>query len=307
MNRQPVSIVIPTYQRAETIGRTLKSLADAPPQHPYEVIVVDNASTDGTEDIVAKMFDAIGNLHFYRWEENLGPLENWRRGIERAQGHWLKILWSDDGVDPGAIDRLVSVAETEGFSTVTCGVRLQYRGRDINWYPDPVSSLEPETVVDGLLRLPAALPVSPTAALVRREQALHGLRSVQIPEACATSAIGPDVVLTYWDVFNGAAGVHIGEPLVNFGSPEDSITVSTRPGKLFGCYASSMWALLTSTDSRLSDETMRRLRHRGWLAGLLRADHGTVPESRRFSLATAAGDLAGITRFELSAMRKTRQ
>ena len=305
MSTRLISIVIPTHQRAETIERTLASLADAPPSQPYEVVVVDNASTDRTREIVASMSDEISNLRFYRWEENLGPLENWHRGLDLAQGYWLKILWSDDWVEPGAIDRLVSIADSTGSSTVTCGVRLQYRDRDTNWYSKPVPELTPETVIDGLLRLPATLPVSPTAALVRLEQAVEGLRSVTIPEECARSAIGPDVVITYWDVFNGAKGVHLHEPLVNFGSPEDSITVSTRPGKLFACYASSMWALMEATGNRVSEQTLRKLRHRGALATLLRADRDTIPESRRFSMVAAARDAAGVARYELSIRRES--
>ncbi len=304
MSPDLISVVIPTYERADTLDRALRSLADAQPSRPFEVVVVDNASTDGTKDVVAAAAERITNLRFYRWAKNLGPIENWKRGIERARGHWLKILWSDDWVEPGAIDRLVSVAEATGSSTVTCGASLHHQDRSTEWYTTPVSELTPETVIDGLLRLPATLPASPSAALVRRETALDGLKSVILPPGCFNSAIGPDVVLTYWDVFNGAKGVHIDEPLVNFGMPEDSITISSRRGKLLGCYASSMWALLQSTEPQISKKTMRRLRNRGATAALLRAEHDVVPDSRRFSISAAAADIGGVARYKLFTKRK---
>ena len=306
MSQSLISVVIPTYQRAETVRRALRSLIDAPPNRPYEVVVVDNASSDRTEDVVAAASEHIPNLHFHQWSENLGPLENWRRGIELATGSWLKIIWSDDWVEPGAIDRLLSTAESTGSTTVTCGARLHHQDRIVDWYTNPIGSLTPEAVAGALLALPAQLPASPSAAVVRREQALEGLASVKLPEECAASAIGPDVVLTYWDVFNGGIGTHIDEPLVNFGLPDDSITLSSRRGKLLGCYASSLWALLEATDTRISDRTMRRLRHRGTLAAFLGARGGVVPTSRRFSMTAAAADAGGVTRYATTARRRGR-
>lgn len=306
MSQSLVSVVIPTYQRAETVRRALRSLIDAPPNRPYEVVVVDNASSDGTEDVVAAASEHIPNLHFHQWSENLGPLENWRRGIELATGSWLKIIWSDDWVEPGAIDRLVSTAETTGATTVTCGARLHHQDRIVDWYTNPIGPLTPEAVAEALLTLPAQLPASPSAAVVRREQALEGLATVNLPEECATSAIGPDVVLTYWDIFNGGQGIHIDEPLVNFGLPDDSITLSSRRGMLLGCYAASLWALLEAADVQISDRTMRRLRHRGTLASLLGARAGAAPASRKFSMAAAAADVSGVARYAVANRRRGR-
>lgn len=298
-----VSIVIPTYQRARTVERALASLIAAPPEHPFEVVVVDNASTDDTPDVVAAAGERLARTQFHQWSENVGPLENWRRGIERASGDWLKILWSDDWLEPGAIDRLVSTAESTGSSTVTCGARLHHGDRTVEWYTRPVGPLTPDTVVEALLALPSRLPASPSAALIRRDSALQGLDAVVLPEECSRSAIGPDVVLTYWDVFNGSGGVHIDEPLVNFGLPDDSITLSSRRGKLLGCYASSVWALLATTGASISERNMRRLRHRGTLASLLGAEPEYVPESRRFSATAAAADAVGVARYAVTSRR----
>ena len=303
MTEPSVSIVVPTYQRAATVDRLLQSLIDAPPTTPFEVIVVDNASTDGTDEIVGAAAERLPSLQFHRWPENLGPLENWRRGIERASGEWLKIIWSDDWVEPGAIDRLVSTAITGRATTVTCGARLHHGDRTVDWYTKAIPMLTPDQVVRSLLELPAALPASPTAALVRRASALDGLNSVQLAADCSHSAIGPDVVLTYWDVFNGGRGVHIEDPIVNFGLPDDSITLSSRRGKLLGCYASSLWALIGATNTHLPADTLRRLRHRGTLASLLGGTGSVVPQSRGFSVRAAAADVNGLTRYAISQPR----
>ena len=306
MSVPTVSIVIPTFQRAATVDRALRSLIDAPPTTAFEVIVVDNASTDGTDAVVAAAAEHLPTLQFHRWAENLGPLENWRRGIERASGQWLKIIWSDDWVEPGAIDRMVSTAIDTGSTTVTCGARLHHPDRTVDWYTKPVDRLTPDTVISSLLRFPSALPASPTAALVRREQAYAGLTSVGLCADCAGSAIGPDVVLTYWDIFHGEPGVHIEAPLVNVGLPDDSITLSSRRGKLLGCYANSMWALLDATGATISGSTRRNLRHRGTFASLLGGPKSVIPDDRRFSLRAAAADVNDLTRYTISQRRGNR-
>ena len=304
MTAPTVSIVVPTYQRAATVERLLRSLIDAPPTTSFEIVVVDNASTDGTDAIVNSAAEHLPTLQYHRWPENLGPLENWKRGIERASGEWLKIIWSDDWVEPDAIDRLVTTAVDRQATTVTCGARLHYENRTVDWYTKAISALTPDCVVRSLLELPASLPASPTAALVRRATALDGLRSVTLADECSNSAIGPDVVLAYWGVFTGGTGVHIEEPLVNFGLPDDSITLSTRRGKLLGCYASSMWALIDASNAFVSDDTLRRLRHRGTFASLLGGTASVVPASRRFSIRAAAADVSGLTRYAVAQRRK---
>jgi glycosyltransferase involved in cell wall biosynthesis len=299
-----VSIVVPTHQRAATVDRLLRCLIDAPPTTSFEVIVVDNASTDGTDSIVKAAAESLPSLQFHRWPENVGPLENWKRGIERASGQWLKIIWSDDWVEPGAIDRLVTTAVERQATTVTCGARLHHESRTVDWYTEAIPELSPDHVIRSLLELPAALPASPTAALVPRATALEGLRSVNLAGDCSNSAIGPDVVLTYWDVFTGGRGIHIDEPLVNFGLPDDSITLSSRRGKLLGCYASSLWALIEATNTSVPDDTLRRLRHRGTLASLLGGTTSVIPTSRKFSIRAAAADVSGLTRYAVAQRRR---
>jgi len=303
MTTPTVSIVIPTYERAATVERLLRSLIDTPPSTSFEVVVVDNASTDGTESVVSAAAEQLPSLRFQRWPENLGPLENWKRGIEQASGEWLKIIWSDDWVEPDAIDRLVATAIDRRATTVTCGARLHHGNKVTNWYTKAIPSLTPDRVVRSLLELPALLPASPTAALVRRTSALDCLNSVPLADECANAAIGPDVVLTYWDVFNGGHGVHVEDPLVNFGLPDDSITLSSRRGKLLGCYASSLWALVATTNAYLSDDTLRRLRHRATFASLLGGSPSVVPESRRFSVRAAAADVKGLAKYAISQRR----
>lgn len=92
-----VSICIPTYNRAGMIDKAIESaLAQSYPN--IEVIVVDNASNDGTDGVV-KGYNS-PRLVFYRNEKNLGLFGNFNRCIELAKGDIIHILHSDDFIDP---------------------------------------------------------------------------------------------------------------------------------------------------------------------------------------------------------------
>jgi cellulose synthase/poly-beta-1,6-N-acetylglucosamine synthase-like glycosyltransferase len=101
-----VSICIPTYNRAEMVGDAIRSaLAQTYPA--IEVVVVDNASTDRTAEVVASLQDP--RLRFVRNESNLGLFGNFNRCIELARGSLVHILHSDDTIPPGFTQACVNL------------------------------------------------------------------------------------------------------------------------------------------------------------------------------------------------------
>lgn len=103
-----LSIVVVTYQSRDDIGACLKSLEEFAPQHPYEVIVVDNASTDGTADYVAREFQHV-QLIRSATNEGFGRANN--RAIQNARGRYIFCLNPDARVTAGALDALLKRAE----------------------------------------------------------------------------------------------------------------------------------------------------------------------------------------------------
>ena len=114
-----VSIVIVSFNAREHLVRCLQSLHDAPPTRSHEIIVVDNASTDGSAGAArqwprVRVIDAGSNLGF-AGGNNVG--------IRASSGANLLLLNSDTIVPPGAVDSLLAALERDS-SVAVVGPRL---------------------------------------------------------------------------------------------------------------------------------------------------------------------------------------
>jgi N-acetylglucosaminyl-diphospho-decaprenol L-rhamnosyltransferase len=117
-----LSIVIVTYESRHEIGTCLDSIAQHKPDLPFEVFVVDNASTDGTADFVERNYSWVTLL---RNQTNQGFSRGNNRAIAQAQGKFVLLLNPDTRVTQGALDSLVTLAEaTPRLGTL--GARLVY-------------------------------------------------------------------------------------------------------------------------------------------------------------------------------------
>ncbi|HEU5299285.1 MAG TPA: glycosyltransferase family A protein, partial [bacterium] len=99
-----LSVIIPTYNNRETLRRTLDAVAgqDLAPER-YEVVVLDDGSTDGTEEMVAA-YTAPVEL-FYHWQPNAGRAAARNAGSRLARGRILFYLDSDIIARPDLLSR----------------------------------------------------------------------------------------------------------------------------------------------------------------------------------------------------------
>ena len=102
-----VSVVIPTYNRAGLVGLAVES-ALAQTFTDREIVVVDDGSTDGTAETLARFGTAIRVVR----KENGGEASARNRGIREALGTWVAFLDSDDLWEPDALERLIAAAAT---------------------------------------------------------------------------------------------------------------------------------------------------------------------------------------------------
>ncbi|MGB9081050.1 MAG: glycosyltransferase family 2 protein [Desulfuromonadaceae bacterium] len=104
-----LTIAIPTYNGARTIARSLASIlpeCDA----TVEVLVSDNASSDGTSGIVREIAATCPQLHYYRNDVNVGFDLNIDLCMQRARGTFVWLIGDDDVVcQTGAVERVLQV------------------------------------------------------------------------------------------------------------------------------------------------------------------------------------------------------
>lgn len=109
--RETVAVVVVTFNRADLLARLLDGLA-AQTRRPDAVIVVDNASTDHTRDVLEARSDL--PLHVTWSEENLGGAGGFHLGVRAAyDGGWDRVWLVDDDVVPApdCLERLMAVDE----------------------------------------------------------------------------------------------------------------------------------------------------------------------------------------------------
>jgi glycosyltransferase involved in cell wall biosynthesis len=109
--RPKISVVTATYQRAGTLPRLYESLL-AQTSREFEWVVVDDGSSDGTEELV-RAWQRAGDLPIeYSRQDNQGKHGAVNRAVERSRGEFCAIIDSDDWYFPEALERMLACWET---------------------------------------------------------------------------------------------------------------------------------------------------------------------------------------------------
>lgn len=123
-----VSLVIPCFNAIDKIGRCMASLERLnfdPTQ--YEVLFIDDCSTDGTDELIRKACATVENWHFFQLEENSGsPSRPRNKGIEEARGTYIYFLDCDDEILPNALAELIKLSQ----KTQACVIRSELLAED---------------------------------------------------------------------------------------------------------------------------------------------------------------------------------
>lgn len=115
------SIIVPVYNKWPYTAACLKSLAENTGKYTFEVIVVD----DGSSDESGQAIPAIEGLTYIQNEKNLGFVGSCNKGAARARGEYLVMLNNDTEVTPGWLDELIDTLEHEPGAGLV-GARLVY-------------------------------------------------------------------------------------------------------------------------------------------------------------------------------------
>jgi abequosyltransferase len=122
-----MTICIATRNRAPFIGTTLESIVSQATDE-VEIVVLDGASTDNTEEVVRRYQMRFPGLRYFRQDRNLGVDRDFANAIDLAQGEYCWLFSDDDVLKPGAI-RIVLNALQANYPLVI--VNSEVRSADL--------------------------------------------------------------------------------------------------------------------------------------------------------------------------------
>lgn len=130
-----LSVIVPFYNVRPHVSDALRSLR-ANARDDFEFILVDDCSTDGTAELLARAESELPGAVLVRHERNGGLATARNTGIDRARGEYLTFLDGDDWLAPGHYARLVGVIEELGCDFVrTDHVQCTGRARTVHRVP----------------------------------------------------------------------------------------------------------------------------------------------------------------------------
>ena len=103
-----VSVCIPVYNGEKYITQTVRSVLNQTYKE-YELLIVDNHSTDHTIEKIQRFSDA--GIRLIKNEKNYGMFENWNICLRQARGEYIQMLCADDFLEPDCLEGKVRVLE----------------------------------------------------------------------------------------------------------------------------------------------------------------------------------------------------
>lgn len=123
-----LSIIIVNYNTYTLTRQTIESIIDKPHSFPYEIILVDNASQDGSIEALEELFQkeqASGLIHIIKNTANLGFSKANNIGMRQAQGEYILLLNSDTKVHGACLEGcLKQMAQEQQIGALGCKIVL---------------------------------------------------------------------------------------------------------------------------------------------------------------------------------------
>jgi glycosyltransferase involved in cell wall biosynthesis len=114
MNDDLVSIIMPSYNCGEFVEETIRSV-QAQTYQNWEIIFIDDSSTDDTIRIVSSLREKDERIHLYQNVHNSGAAVSRNNALREAKGKWIAFLDSDDLWEPTKLEKQVRFMEDNGY------------------------------------------------------------------------------------------------------------------------------------------------------------------------------------------------
>lgn len=138
-NKPLITVIIPTYNREKTIYNCVKSLQNQTIKNEYyQIIVLDNHSTDTTVDIIKNNFK---DIKVITNNTNIGMVSNWNKAINITETKYLALFHSDEVFHPQILEFYLEVCEKEECDIISSAITyeqnfLNIKYNNIDYYKD---------------------------------------------------------------------------------------------------------------------------------------------------------------------------
>lgn len=127
-----VSIIMPTWNTERFIAEAIQSVLNQTYQN-WELLIVDDCSTDNTEQVVASFKD--DRIKYFHNEESCGAALTRNRAMREAQGEWIAFLDSDDLWMPEKLEKQIAFMRENGYTlSFTEYEKIDEESKPLNMY-----------------------------------------------------------------------------------------------------------------------------------------------------------------------------
>ena len=211
------SVVIPTFNASESIRRAIGSVLEQSEQD-FEIIIVDDASTDDTVAVVEALQRADARIRLVRQPVNAGPAAARNRGLDAAEGEWVAMLDADDAFYPTRLEVLGSAAISRDADIIFDNLMFydwvagKETGKAIRSIADTaIEPLSTERFLGECLLAISAFDFGQLKCVVRRQ--FFDDKRLRYPSGLRHSE---DFIFYAEALLAGARGVLVGQPLYLF-------------------------------------------------------------------------------------------
>jgi glycosyltransferase involved in cell wall biosynthesis len=279
-----VSILIPVYNRERLLIPCVES-ARAQEIRDVEIVIVDNASTDGTWDVCQRLAAEDPRIRIFRNPSNVGPVRNWARCLAEARGRYAKLLFSDDTIAPDFLTRTIPWLEDPRVGFAYTAVRIGRSGSEASTaylWPQGSGLHSSRDFIIASLAGDLGVPVSPGCALLRLADLREAIKyelPLSPPHDLSGHGAGADLLIYLLTARRYPYFAFVAEPATLFRIHGDSITMRGLDGEVALSYVlTRLWFARTYSYRNLLAKQRRSLA-RLWLREMLRKRRLTSPAS----------------------------
>lgn len=222
------SIIIPTFNRADLVGKAIQASLDQ--TFESEVIVCDHGSQDDTQDVVREFGSSVT---YIRREDDFGPHFCWLEGVLHASGDLIHFQYDDDWIEPEFMARTVELmGDDVGFAFTNASIadpNTGLRHSSLNFLGGKFDTgIHPSSRIEK--RLLRGRVVSPAACVFRKPVVIDAIYQGRLPLAGAIHyhGVGPDMFMMLLSMLRYPTFAYINDELAIFGEHAGSITVSAQ-------------------------------------------------------------------------------